>query len=73
MIVPHPDCVLVDHSLGAVLIGRILAKWSLLKVKAAMLVAPAETTSGDRIGHSDPIPARSLGVLAMVVASRNDP
>lgn len=73
MILQHTDCVLVGHSLGAVLIARILAKWPQLKVKSAILVAPAETAGSDRIGHFGPIPARSLGVPAIVVASRNDP
>lgn len=73
MILHHPDCVLVGHSLGAVLIARILTKWPQLKVRGAMLVAPAETQGSDRIGHFGPIPVRPLGVPALVVASRNDP
>lgn len=73
MILHHPNCVLVGHSLGAVLIARMLAKWPQLKVRAAMLVAPAETRGSDRIGQFGPIPELPLGVPAMVVASRNDP
>lgn len=73
MILHHPDCVLVGHSLGAVLITRILAKWPQLRVRAALLVAPAETVGSDRIGHFGPIPERPLGVPTTVVASRNDP
>lgn len=73
MILHHPDCVLVGHSLGAVLVARILTKWPQLKVRAAMLVAPAETLGCDRIGHFGPIPERPLGVPSLVVASRNDP
>jgi uncharacterized protein len=72
-ILHHPDCVLVGHSLGAVLVARILTKWPQLRVRAALLVAPAETKGSDRIGHFGPIPERPLGVLARVVASRNDP
>lgn len=72
-ILHHPDCVLVGHSLGAVLVARILAKWPQLKVRAALMVAPAETKGSDRIGHFGPIPERPLGVLARLVASRNDP
>jgi uncharacterized protein len=72
-ILQHPDCVLVGHSLGAVLVARILTKWPQLKVRAALLVAPAETAGSDRIGQFGPIPERPLGVPAMVVASRNDP
>lgn len=73
MILHHPDCVLVGHSLGAVLVARILAKWPQLKVRAALLVAPAETLGNDRVGQFGPIPELPLGVPASVVASRNDP
>lgn len=72
-ILHHPDSVLVGHSLGAVLVARILTKWPQLKVRAALLVAPAETSGSDRIGHFGPIPERPLGVPALLVASRNDP
>ncbi len=72
-ILHHPGCVLVGHSLGAVLISRILTKWPQLKVRAALLVAPAETRGSDRIGHFGPIPESPLGVPTTVVASRNDP
>ena len=72
-ILHHPDCVLVGHSLGAVLVARLLTKWPQLKVRAAMLVAPAETAGSDRIGRFGPIPERPLGVPSLVVASRNDP
>jgi predicted alpha/beta hydrolase family esterase len=73
MILHHPDCVLVGHSLGAVLVARILTKWPQLKVRAALLVAPAETCGSARIGQLGPIPEALLGVPATVVASRNDP
>ena len=72
-ILHHPGCVLVGHSLGAVLVARILTKWPQLRVRAALLVAPAETRGSDRIGQFGPIVERPLGVPAMVVASRNDP
>jgi uncharacterized protein len=73
IILHHPGSVLVGHSLGAVLIARLLTKWPQLKVSSAMLVAPAETSGSDRIGQFGPIPEAALGVPAMVVASRNDP
>ncbi|MDP3341887.1 alpha/beta hydrolase [Frigidibacter sp.] len=73
MILRHPDCVLVGHSLGAVLIARLLAAWPHLRVRAALLVAPAETRGNDRIGHFGPIPELRLDIPATVVASRNDP
>lgn len=73
MILHHPDCVLVGHSLGAVLIARILTKWPQLKVRAALLVAPAEPAASRRTHRFGPLPERPLGVPATVVASRNDP
>lgn len=73
MILRHPDCVLVGHSLGSVLIARMLAKWPQLRIRAAMLVAPAETAGNDRIGHFGPIPETPLGVPSLVVGSRSDP
>jgi uncharacterized protein len=73
MVLQHPDCILVGHSLGAVLIARLLATWPHLRVSAAMLVAPAETAGNDRIGQFGPVPERSLDVPTKLVASRNDP
>lgn len=73
MILRHPDSILVGHSLGAVLIARLLATWPHLRVRAALLVAPAETEGADRISHFGPIPQVRLDVPTTVVASRNDP
>lgn len=73
MIFLHPDSILVGHSLGAVLIARMLSNWPHLRVRAALLVAPAETLGNDRIGHFGPIPKLRLDIPTTVVASRNDP
>ncbi len=73
MILQHPDSILVGHSLGADLIVRLLATWPHLRVRAALLVAPAETKGNDRIGHFGQIPELRLGIPTTVVASRNDP
>lgn len=73
MILHHPDCILVGHSLGAVLIARLLATWPHLRVRAALFVAPAETLGNDRIGHFGAIPELRLDIPTRVVASRNDP
>jgi predicted alpha/beta hydrolase family esterase len=72
-VLQHPDCILVGHSLGAVVIARLLATWPHLRVRAALLVAPAETNGSDRISHFGPIPERPLDVPTTLVASRNDP
>lgn len=69
----HPDSILVGHSLGAVLIARLLTTWPHLRVRGALLVAPAETLGNDRIGGFGPIPEMPLHVPTTVVASRNDP
>ncbi|VDC30237.1 RBBP9/YdeN family alpha/beta hydrolase [Pseudogemmobacter humi] len=73
MILQHPGCVLVGHSLGAVLIARLLTQWPHLRVAGALLVAPAETAGSDRIGDFGPIPELPLDLPTTVVASRNDP
>lgn len=73
MILRHPDSLLVGHSLGAILIARVLINWPQLRVRGALLVAPAETQGNDRIGHFGAIPGLPLGVPTTVVASQNDP
>lgn len=73
LILQHPDSILVGHSLGAVLVARMLARWPQLRVRAALLVAPAETEGARRIARFGPVPELPLGVPATVVASRNDP
>ncbi|MBW6507849.1 MAG: alpha/beta hydrolase [Rhodobacteraceae bacterium] len=72
-ILNHPGAILVGHSLGAVLITRILTKWPQLQVAGALLVAPAEPSGSTRLARFAPIPERALGVPTLVVASRNDP
>lgn len=73
MILLHPNSILVGHSLGAVLIARLLATWPHLRVRAALLVAPAETNGNDRIGQFGAIPELRMDIPTKVVASRNDP
>ena len=72
-ILHHPGCVLVGHSLGAILAARILTRWPQLKVSAALLVAPADPAVSRRLAAFAGIPDQPLGVPATVVASRNDP
>jgi uncharacterized protein len=73
IILRHPYCILVGHSLGAVLIARVLATWPQLRVRAALLVAPAETVGADRIGTFGPIPETKFRIPTTVVATHNDP
>lgn len=72
-ILRHPDSIVVGHSLGAVVIARLLARWPHLRVRGALLVAPAEPAGHDRIGAFAPIDETPMDVPAAVVASRNDP
>lgn len=72
-ILDNPGAVLVGHSLGAVLIARVLTQWPHLDVAGALLVAPAEDPSHPRAKPFTPLPELSLRRPATVVASRNDP
>ena len=72
-ILEHPGAILFGHSLGAILIARVLAEWPQLDVAAALLVAPADPKDHPRIYRFDPISEMPLGVPATVVASQNDP
>ncbi len=77
MILRHPNSILVGHSLGAVLIAQMLTHWTGLRVRGAVLVAPADpqaSTGGcHRIRRFGRLPDRPLDVPAVLVASRNDP
>lgn len=72
-ILNHPGCILVGHSLGAILAARILTRWPQLRVSAALLVAPANPETSQRLAAFAGLPDCPLGVPATVVASRNDP
>lgn len=72
-ILRHPGAVLVGHSLGAVLITRVLTAWPKLNVRAALLVAPAEAQGQPRIQSFAPLHEAPLYIPTAVVASRNDP
>ena len=72
-ILRHPGAVLVGHSLGAVLITRVLATWPQLNARAALLVAPAEPAGQPRIASFAPLCEQRLHLPATLVASRNDP
>ncbi|QDA36508.1 alpha/beta hydrolase (plasmid) [Paracoccus liaowanqingii] len=72
-IMTHPDSILVGHSLGSVTIAHLLARWPGLRVRAALLVAPADTQSSDRIRRFGALPRERFDVPTLVVASRNDP
>ena len=72
-ILAHPGCILVGHSLGAILIPRVLAQWPQLDVAGALLVAPADPLHHKRLYRFDSISEEPLAVPATVVISQNDP
>lgn len=72
-ILDNPGCVLIGHSLGAILIARVLAEWPQLDVAGAMLVAPADPLQHTRLYRFNPISQVALGVPATAVISQNDP
>ena len=72
-IMAHPDSILVGHSLGAVTIAHLLGRWPGLRVRAALLVAPADPAASERTARFGALPRQRFDVPAIVVASRNDP
>lgn len=72
-VLTHPDCILVGHSLGAVVAVRLLTKWPQLRVRGTLLVAPTEPQVSPKLSRFHPMPLGALRIPATVVASRNDP
>lgn len=72
-VIRHPGSILVGHSLGAVTIARLLARWPGLNIRAALLVAPADPQTSERTRGFGPLPRTPFDLPALVVASRNDP
>jgi hypothetical protein len=72
-ILHNPGCIVVGHSLGSVLIARVLVSWPHLPVAGALLVAPTETEGDPRTARFGPIPEEPIAFPTLVVASRNDP
>lgn len=71
----HPGARIVAHSLGATAILRIAARWPVLDIGGALLVAPADVETGigaELLGHFRSIPRIPLPFPTIVAASRND-
>lgn len=68
--------VLVAHSLGALLVAHWARSGSVERVRGALLVAPPDVESPERvpenIRHFAPVPRARLVFPSIVVASRND-
>lgn len=69
----HPGAVLVAHSLGCLVVARLLATWPQLNIAGALLVAPADPRHSPRLRRFADIPRSELPVPVTVAASRNDP
>ena len=71
-ILQHPGSILVAHSLGCLVVARLLANWPQLEVAGALLVAPANPHRSSRLKGFADLPRREFVVPTTVVASRND-
>lgn len=72
-VLQHPGAILVAHSLGCLVVARLLAHWPQLNIAGALLVAPADASRSTRLRRFADIPRTELPVSVTVVASRNDP
>lgn len=69
----HPGAILVAHSLGCLIVARLLAHWPQLNIAGALMVAPADPRKSQRLRRFADFPREDLPVPVTVVASRNDP
>ncbi|MBE0412148.1 alpha/beta hydrolase [Yoonia sp.] len=72
-VLQHPGAILVAHSLGCLVVARLLAIWPHLNIAGALLVAPVDPARCDRLRRFMHTPRTELPVPVTVVASRNDP
>lgn len=72
-VLQHPGSVLVAHSLGCLVVARLLAHWPQLNIAGALMVAPADASRSTRLTRFADTPRKELPVPVTVVASRNDP
>lgn len=72
-VLQHPGAVLVAHSLGCLVVARLLAKWPQLNIAGALLVAPADPSRSRRLSRFADTPRGELPVPVTLVASRTDP
>ena len=72
-VLQHPGSILVAHSLGCLVVARLLAHWPQLNIAGALLVAPADAARSTRLQRFVDTPRTELPVPVTVVASRDDP
>lgn len=72
-VLQHPGSILVAHSLGCLVVARLLAQWPQLNIAGALLVAPADPRRSGRLSRFAQVPRTEFRVPVTVAASRNDP
>jgi uncharacterized protein len=72
-VLQHPGAILVAHSLGCLVVARLLAKWPQLDIAGALLVAPADPARSRRLSRFAAVPRAEFPVPVTLVASRTDP
>ncbi|MBL0372495.1 alpha/beta hydrolase [Rhizobium sp. KVB221] len=76
-VVRHPGCILVAHSIGAIVVAGLATRPARHLVKGALLVAPCDPLRVNGL-HPDVVELRDLPLdrlpfPSLLVASRNDP
>ena len=72
-VLQHPGAILVAHSLGCLVVARLLSSWPHLNIAGALLVAPVDPSLNTRLRRFRDTPRMEFPVPATVVASQNDP
>ncbi len=72
-VLKHPGAILVAHSLGCLVVSRLLTNWPQLRIGGALMVAPADPSRSPRLAHFVDTPRDELQAPTTVAASRNDP
>jgi predicted alpha/beta hydrolase family esterase len=72
-VLQRPGAILLAHSLGCLVVARLLAHWPQLNIAGALPVAPADARRSRRLKRFANTPRMELPVPVTVVASHNDP
>ena len=72
-VLQHPGAILVAHSLGCLVVARLLSSWPHLNIAGALLVAPVDPDRHTRLRRFRNTPRSEFPVPTTVVASQNDP
>ena len=69
----HSGSLIVAHSLGCLVVARLVESWPELRISGALLVAPPDPSRSERLAGFADISRKALPFPAIVIASRNDP